>query len=186
VNFESLREEICTFPGYEDGEEQPNFPIPTDLQTLLTSWLSTIPEERISAKDALFLLENMDMSTITVDTTLTTRRLSIKPVVPDSEDEDEELIGQDFSGEFLPEILSLRGAEKQRKAQENRVIKYGIKGCLLATKIATIEKDKDMSPVLRQMLILLIGLELPLSAQMSVALFGLHMVLMLVGYYGFL
>jgi serine/threonine protein kinase len=186
VNFESLREEICTFPGYEDGEEQPNFPIPTDLQTLLTSWLSTIPEERISAKDALFLLENMDMSTITVDTTLTTRRLSIKPVVPDSEDEDEELIGQDFSGEFLPEILSLRGAEKQRKAQENRVIKYGIKGCLLATKLATIEKDKDMSPVLRQMLILLIGLELPLSAQMSVALFGLHMVLMLVGYYGFL
>lgn len=186
VNFESLREEICTFPGYEDGEEPPNFPIPTELQTLLTSWLSTVPEERISATDALFVLENMDLSTITVDTTLSTRRLSIKPVIEDSDDDEEEEIGQEFFGEVPPEILSLRGAERQRKAQENRIFKYGIKGCLLAAKIATIGQEKNMSPTLRQALVLLIGLELPLNAQMSVALFGVHMILMLVGYYGIL
>ncbi|KAG5370148.1 hypothetical protein CJU90_1489 [Yarrowia sp. C11] len=141
---------------------------------------------KFCAKDAFFVLENIDMNTITVDTTLSTRRLSIKPVVIESDDEDEEQVGQDFWGDIPPELLSLRGAEKQRKAQENRIIKYGIKGSLLAAKIATIEKEKDMSPILRQILILLIGVELPLSAQMSVALFGLHIVLMLVGYYGFL
>ncbi|KAG5362983.1 putative serine/threonine-protein kinase iksA [Yarrowia sp. B02] len=186
VNFESLREEICTFPGYEDGEEQPNFPIPTELQTLLTSWLSTVPEERVSAKDALFVLENMDMSTMTVDTSLSTRRLSIKPLIMDSEDEEEEEVGGEFFGELPAQIEGLRGAEKQRKAQENRIIKYALKGVLLATKIATIQREKDMSPILRQLLILLIGAELPLNAQMSVIMFAAHMALLLVGYYGFL
>lgn len=189
VNFDSLREEICTFPGYEGCEEQPNFPIPTELQELLTSWLSTVPEERISATDALFVLENLDVSTITVDKTMSLRRLSIKPLTPDSDDDDDEgQLGMDFFGEIPFELQSYKVPEKKkRKVQDNQIIKYGLKGCLLAVKIASIEKEKEtISPILRQLLILLIGVELPLNAQMSVVFFAVHIVVMLVGYYGLL
>lgn len=192
VNFESLREEICTFRGYDGGDGPTE--LPQELVTLLTSLLSVNPEERVSARDALFVVES-----IAERPPSPSRRLSIRHPGFEGEDEEESVNEEilDFEhGSGSEVMLPMRKIVPEQsirqiippshlqsfrrliyKAEKVPVVWYGIKAILLAIKVSSIQTS-NLSPAMTQFMTLLVGIELPLGLMASLVMFVVHITLL--------